>query len=107
MAYDEKALEDRIRLKAYEIWMEEGRPQGREKEHWELAKFAIAQQDGLSTTLLPPEPPRPEPIEAVKNQAEFPTLTDQGEGQLPGEKRWNKLWGPSTNRSSRSKAKSR
>jgi hypothetical protein len=107
MAHDEKELEDRIRLKAYDIWMEEGRPQGREKGHWELAKFAIAQQDGLPTTLLPPEPPRPEPIAAVKNQAEFPTLTDQGEGQAHGEKRWNKVWSKSTNRSSRSKAKAR
>ena len=107
MAYDEKDLEERIRLKAYEIWVEEGRPQGREKAHWELARFAVAQQDGLPATLLPPEPPRPEPIEAVKNQAPFPTLTDQDEGQAPGENRWNKVWGKSTNRSSRSKAKAR
>jgi hypothetical protein len=107
MAYDEKELEERIRLKAYEIWLEEGRPQGRDKEHWELAKFAVAQQDGLSATLLPPEPPRPEPTEAVKNQAESPTLTDQGEDQAPGKNRWRKILSPSTNRRSRSKAKAR
>lgn len=88
MAYDEKDLEGRIRLKAYEIWVEEGRPQGREKEHWELAQFAIAQQDGLPATLWPPEPPLPE-------------------GQAPGENRWTKVWGKSTNRKSRSKANAR
>jgi hypothetical protein len=91
MAYEEKELEERIRQKAYEIWMEEGCPHGREQEHWELARFAIAQQDGLKTTLLPPQPPRPEPIEAVENQAEFPTLTDQGEGQIPRRAR-SKSW---------------
>jgi hypothetical protein len=92
MAYDEKELEERIRLKAYEIWLEEGRPQGRDKEHWELAKFAIAQQDGLSATLLPPEPPRPEPVE----------------DQAPGKKnRWRNVLSPSTNRRARSKAKAR
>ena len=31
--------------------------------------------------LKPLEPERPEPIEAIVNQGEFPTLTDQGEEQ--------------------------
>ena len=26
--------EDLIRIRAYEIWEEEGRPEGREREHW-------------------------------------------------------------------------
>ena len=54
------------------------------KEHWELAEYAIAQKDGLATMLLPPVPPQPEPIEAIVNQGEFPTLVDQGEGEAPG-----------------------
>jgi hypothetical protein len=74
-----------IREKVYELWLEEGRPDGKDKEHWELAKFIIAQQDGLASTLMKPEPPRPEPIEAVENQAEFLTLVDQGEGLPPEE----------------------
>jgi hypothetical protein len=60
-------------------------------KHWGLAKLAIAQQDGLAAALLSPEQtiPTPEPIEAITNQGEFPTLVDQGEGLSPTE--WGKL----------------
>jgi hypothetical protein len=30
--------EERVRRKAYELWVSEGRPSGREREHWELAR---------------------------------------------------------------------
>jgi hypothetical protein len=30
-------LEEKIRARAYEIWEKEGRPEGREREHWETA----------------------------------------------------------------------
>jgi hypothetical protein len=83
---DDLKLEQRIRERAFKIWIDEGQPEGRDKEHWDLAKFAIAQEDGLATSLLPPEPPKPEPIEALINQGEFPTLVDQGEGMVPGAK---------------------
>jgi hypothetical protein len=76
-------LEQRIRERAYRIWLDEGRPEGRDKEHWELAKFAVAEQDGLPSALAPPVAPRSEPLEAVLNQAEMPTLVDQGEGLAP------------------------
>src|SRR5690349_1407095 len=79
-------LEQRIRERAFHIWNDEGQPEGRDKEHWELAKFAISQEDGLDTSLIPQQAPRPEPIEAVLNQAEFLTLVDQGEGAIPGAK---------------------
>ena len=79
-------MEQRIRERAFKIWIEQGQPEGHDIEHWELAKFAIAEEDGQESTLVPPKAPRPEPIEAVKNQGEFPTLVDQGEGQLPREK---------------------
>jgi len=76
-------LEARIRDRAHKIWVDEGRPQGREKHHWELARLAIAEEDGQSSALQPPEVAPPEPIEALSNQGEFPTLTDQGEAQIP------------------------
>jgi hypothetical protein len=31
------SLEDRVRARAYEIWEIEGRPSGRDQEHWERA----------------------------------------------------------------------
>ncbi|MBV9704011.1 MAG: DUF2934 domain-containing protein, partial [Methylobacteriaceae bacterium] len=27
-------IEDRIRARAHQIWEEEGRPEGRDREHW-------------------------------------------------------------------------
>ena len=80
---NEDDLESRIRSRAYRIWREEGCPEGRAEHHWELAKFAVAQQDAQADMLQPAEQPRAEPIEAVSNQGEFPTLTDQGEQQNP------------------------
>jgi hypothetical protein len=84
----DEAIERRIRERAFLLWIDEGQPEGRDKDHWELAKMAVAEEDGQPTTLKRPALPQPEPIEAVKNQAEFPTLTDQGEGQAPDEKNW-------------------
>jgi len=85
---EDEAIQRRIRERAHRLWIEEGRPEGRDKDHWELAKMIIAEEDGQQSTRKRAELPQPEPIEAVKNQAEFPTLTDQGEGQAPGEKYW-------------------
>ena len=52
----ERVLEQRIRERAYKIWEDEGRPEGRDEAHWELAKLAIAEQDALPTmtTNAPP-----------------------------------------------------
>jgi hypothetical protein len=80
---DEQDIEDRIRERAHRIWEEEGRPDGRERAHWELARFAIAQEDAQAGMLRPIEMPEAEPIIAIVNQGEFPTLTDQGEQQNP------------------------
>ncbi len=45
------AVEERIRARAYEIWEEEGRPAGRDVEHWIRAVLELA-RDG-SLRLLP------------------------------------------------------
>ena len=52
----ERALEQRIRERAYKIWEDEGRPEGREAEHWDLAKLAIAEQDALPTMTMKAPP---------------------------------------------------
>jgi hypothetical protein len=78
-------LEERIRSRAHKMWLDEGRPDGRKEAHWSLAKMAIALEDARDEMLRPVEAPRPEPIEAWVNQAELPTLTDQGEQSAPGE----------------------
>lgn len=77
--------EDRIRVKAHEIWESEGHPHGRDEDHWAQAKEIIAIQDGLSDTLLPRNTGAEEPIEptqAVEPYGDVPNLTDQGEHDL-------------------------
>lgn len=77
--------EERIRERAHRLWEEEGRPDGRAEDHWFQAKEIVALEDGHDEALKPigsgGEPA--EPIEALTNAGEFPTLTDQGEMQPP------------------------
>jgi hypothetical protein len=42
---EERDMEERIRERAFHIWIQEGRPEGRDKEHWELAKAQIAAEE--------------------------------------------------------------
>lgn len=82
--------QERIRQWAYRLWQEEGRPEGRELVHWEKARELVAIEDNQSLALKPIESPHlgpeGEPVEEAKlqtNLGEFPTLTDQDEGQPP------------------------
>jgi hypothetical protein len=34
-------LDHKIRRRAYQIWMEEGQPEGRDREHWNRAKACL------------------------------------------------------------------
>lgn len=47
----DKDIENRIRERAYEIWEEEGRPEGREAQHWQqaAAETADAQRENRET----------------------------------------------------------
>jgi hypothetical protein len=46
-------VEERVKQRAYEIWEREGRPEGREADHWALAKEEIAIEDNQSQALMP------------------------------------------------------
>lgn len=37
--------EKSIRVRAYEIWESEGRPEGRESQHWEQARMQLAETE--------------------------------------------------------------
>ena len=82
-------IEERIRGRAYQIWLEEGCPKGRELDHWNMATKLVAIEDGQQSTLKPIDENRApvdkaiEPIEAVRNAGEFPTPTDWGEADIP------------------------
>jgi len=81
--------EQRIRERAYRIWEEEGRPQGRAEAHWEKARELEAQADGPAIASKPNPVARGEehaahrrpvePPESLENQGEFPVRTDRGE----------------------------
>ncbi|WP_181700247.1 DUF2934 domain-containing protein [Chthonobacter albigriseus] len=76
--------ERRIREKAYELWVAEGKPEGRADAHWEEAREIIAIQDAFETTLIPVEESTRDVVEpaiAFENQGEFPDLADEGEGK--------------------------
>ncbi|MFK8252795.1 DUF2934 domain-containing protein [Ancylobacter terrae] len=78
--------EDRIRERAHKLWEEEGRPDGRAEAHWFQAKEIVAVEENGAAALKPVEEsaaPPVEPIEALTNAGEFPTLTDQGEMAIP------------------------
>lgn len=42
----EPELYDRVQQRAYQIWESEGRPDGREEEHWQRAEREILQEIG-------------------------------------------------------------
>lgn len=76
--------DDEIRARAYQLWEEEGRPEGRAEQHWFTAREALSVEENQDTTYRPIDStPDVEPIEAVENTGEFPALTDQGEQRTP------------------------
>jgi hypothetical protein len=59
--------EDKIRVRAYDIWVAEGCPAGREREHWERATAEIdasitdgSQDTETSSLAADPAPPAEE-----------------------------------------------
>ena len=73
--------DQKIREKAHELWILEGRPDGRDLSHWEMARELVAQEEGLDSTLLPIHSSNGEvenAVAALDNEGEAPGLTDQG-----------------------------
>ena len=87
---DSQAHEQRIALRAYHLWEQEGRPDGRAEEYWERARILTGIADSAGAGQLPnpqTHPPRVTtagtPIEEAslqENLGEFPgRQADQGE----------------------------
>ncbi|MDB5509788.1 MAG: hypothetical protein JWL93_2257 [Hyphomicrobiales bacterium] len=78
---DQKDRDARINLRAYDLWVAEGRPEGRADIHWDKASELVAIEESQQDTTMRPDR-QGEPVEslvAVENAGEFPTLTDEGE----------------------------
>ena len=80
--YDD--YEQRVRERAHEIWVREGKPEGRAEDHWALAREEISEAEGIQDSLKPiePEGPRAEPLLAVESLGDLPgRLSDQGKSR--------------------------
>lgn len=53
-----------IRERAYDIWEREGRPHGRDFEHWVRAQVELTAEVSLVGDRRNPAPPRPRPANA-------------------------------------------
>jgi hypothetical protein len=86
---EERERQERIRVRAYHLWEQDGCPEGRADVHWDQATELVAIED--NQRFVTERVPRPdelgptgepiEPAEAMENLGEFPTMTDQGEEQ--------------------------
>lgn len=88
---EDRERQERIRERAYRLWEAEGCPEGRAAVHWDEATelVAIEENQRLATTPVEhsmdnigPTGEPVEPLEAVRNLGEFPTMTDQGEEEV-------------------------
>ncbi len=57
MSEAEQDLERRIRERAYALWEEDGRPEGRADEYWERARRFIAAEDDPKSPDMVADPP--------------------------------------------------
>jgi hypothetical protein len=71
MQRDEYAdLESKIRIRAYQLWEEAGRPHGRELEHWFAAESEVAGRPA-TTLRRPNDPPETLPATGRTDQKEL------------------------------------
>ena len=77
---DRQKLEERIRERAYRIWEREGRPEGRDREHWELAREEVAIEDNLVQT-LEPNPARDAYDTSAGTEPVEPLLSAESQGE--------------------------
>lgn len=90
--------EERIRAHAQRIWEEEGRPEGRAREHWDMATELVAIEDNQNLATKPNPLSHPdnrgefgepvEPAAAADALGDLPNLTDQGDrAEMPAPRR--------------------
>jgi len=70
----EQEMKQRTRERAYQIWIEEGQPDGRDKEHW-----AQAQQELGGTAEQGPPLQPDQPIDEIRRAQQQLQKTGQGQ----------------------------
>lgn len=79
-----RAWEQRVTDKAAALWEQADRPEGGPERFRDAARELLAIAENPDATTRSPDSTAGagvEPLLAVENQGEFPTLTDQGEEQ--------------------------
>jgi hypothetical protein len=64
-------IERKIEERAYQIWDEEGRLLGRDKEHWAQARRDLGLSDDVDLPPLQPEQSQPQSVSADKLEKEL------------------------------------
>jgi hypothetical protein len=84
----ESDKEARIRERAYDIWVREGRPHGRDAEHWQKAVAEITAESGAvadrAAAGSKPRTETPEPPPAAPSAGAAPTLRSRRAAAKPG-----------------------
>ena len=65
----DRATEERVRQRAYELWQLEGCPAGREQEHWDQAVKEISQNEASSEKGVATDADLPSDLRNVKPRA--------------------------------------
>jgi hypothetical protein len=83
---------ERVRQRAYQIWLDEGQPEGRESIHWDMASELVAIEENQKKTTKRVRrqsadkeiaADRAEPIRPALAMGEVPSMTDAGEQTYP------------------------
>ncbi|MQX35370.1 DUF2934 domain-containing protein [Roseospira navarrensis] len=72
-------VEERIRHRAYLIWLEEGKPHGRDAEHWARAQAEVTADTGA------PAPAAMDPVEVAEEKPKRRTTRKKVETSADGE----------------------
>ncbi len=80
-------LDERIKQRAYEIWESEGRPHGKDEEHWHLAAAEIRGETAVGGEAPTPRPARTRKTATKEGPAAPPKRPTRAKGEdAPAEK---------------------
>ncbi len=81
-----KSISDDIRkaiaLRAYHIWEREGRPHGREHDHWQMAEAEILSEQPAEEAAHSLTPHPPETVTAAKKTAKKKTAVEKAAPEM-------------------------
>jgi hypothetical protein len=83
-------FDERVRQRAYRLWVEEGCPEGRSEVHWEKARDLVAHEDNQKTAKRAETAPisaRPTAASATRTQGEASPPRRAAAAQAPSKRK--------------------